>query len=292
MDDSKKAQLLLIMITMFWGLTFPLLHDSLAFITPQQLVFLRFLLASLLLIGFVIRQFKKTSKIIVCGGAILAIFNLGIYLFQTIGLQTVDASRAAFITGANVVLIPFFSPLFRLGRTRLLDITSVGICLFGIYILTGANLSGLSIGDAWVSGSTICTALSIVMVQWLTMRTHHYLLLTFYQLFFTTMLTMLFVQGDYIQVDWPAFVWFTIVFCAVFASVLALFIQIRYQGKTTAVRAGMIFTLEPVFASIFSWLIDGESFSIKTVMGGLIILLSILLPGILAYRKGHRLKKN
>ena len=285
MKPAIKAQGYLILMTAVWGMTFPLLHRAIVTITPQQLVFQRFLLASLLLLPFVVKSLKKTDGLILIGGLILGLLNCGTYLFQTIGLETISASRAAFITGASVLFVPFLSPLFGLGKPKTIDFVSALICLFGLTILTGANLAAVTVGDIWVLGCAICVALTILTIQWLTQRMKHYLLLTFYQLLLTVPIAALFVHENYFTWQWRPEVWFTIFFCALFATVIALFIQIRFQHYTTATKAALIFTLEPVFASIFDWVLNGERLTLIAMIGGFFILLSIILPELFRHIK-------
>ncbi|MFH1470380.1 MAG: DMT family transporter [Candidatus Micrarchaeota archaeon] len=62
-----------------------------------------------------------------------------------------------------------------------------------------------------------------------------------------------------------------ILFLALFATLLALVVQAWAQKKIAQVTAGVIFSLEPVFAALFSYIIIGELFSgIQLVGSGLI----------------------
>ncbi|PIQ42370.1 MAG: hypothetical protein COV52_05255 [Gammaproteobacteria bacterium CG11_big_fil_rev_8_21_14_0_20_46_22] len=277
MKITTKAQSYLILMTAIWGMTFPLLHRAVSLITPEQLVFQRFLLACLILLPFVFKHLQRSSVLILLGGLVLGALNCGTYVFQTMGLETISASRAAFITGASVLFVPFLSPFFRLGRPRLIDFGSVLLCLLGIYVLTGENLSGITLGDFWVLLSTFCFAMTVLVVQWLTQRTKDYLLLTFYQLFFALPIIAISSRGHCFTWRWHTQSVLAVVFCAVFATIIALFIQIRYQQYTTATKAALIFMLEPVFAVLFDWLLNGEGISVSMLLGGSMILMSVIL---------------
>ena len=179
-----KAENYLILVAAFWGITFPLLHQAVQYIPPAHLVFWRFLVATFIIFPFVLHSLKHTTIFLLFGSMVLGILNLGTYLCQTTALETISASRTAFLTGANVLFIPFLSPLFGLGYPKFIHFVSSMICLFGLYILTGANLSALTIGDFWGISCATFVALTILTIQRLTKRIQHYLLMTFYQVLF------------------------------------------------------------------------------------------------------------
>lgn len=283
MKSSTKAECYLVLISAIFGMTFPLLHNALKFITPSQFVFYRFLLSTFAFLPFIPKKFNKTSLFILTGSSGLALLTCGAYFFQTIGLETINASRAAFITGTSVLFVPFFSPFFNLGKPRKIDFLSGAICLLGLYFLTGSNLNFITIGDIFILISAIFFSLIIILIQWLTQRTQNYLLLTFYQIFFTVIMISPFVKMDTSYFNWPSQVWIAILFCSFFATAFSLFTQIRVQRYTTATKSAMIFTLEPIFAYIFNWMLNGEKLLIWQISGGIFILISIILPDLVLY---------
>ena len=288
MQASARAQIILIAVTAAWGLTFPLLHDALRYVSPIMLVFERFLIAILVLAPFVLHKLNQSNRLLVLSGLIIGLLNCGTYVFQNIGLETIDASRGAFITGASVVFVPLLAPLFRLGTPRPIDLLCVACCLSGLYVLTGANTHTLSLGDLWMLGCALCVALTILTIQRVTQFTDRYLVLTFYQLAFTTLISGLLSRPPYVYLGTNSTVWAAILFCSLFATVIALFLQIRYQQDTTATKVALIFTLEPVFGGFFDWLIDHHHLTTQANIGAALILLSIILPTVADKLTGKR----
>lgn len=273
-----KANLILVLVTLMWGMTFPLIKEALVFVSPSTFVFFRFLVAGLCFLPFLFRKLRNTNRTLVVAGAILAILNGGIYLFQTIGLETISGTRSAFITGANVLIVPFLLPLFRLGRPTRLDVMTTVIAFIGLFILTGATLSGFKPGDYWTLGCAFLYALAIVFVQWVTPRITSYTLLSFYQIVIAIPLLTLFTSHHTYANIWHTPVIVAVLFCAIAATVLAFNWQMKYQQKTTAVQAALIYCLEPVFASFFVWLINGQAVTMHVWFGGGLMLLGIALP--------------
>src|SRR5258708_12197950 len=69
--------------------------------------------------------------------------------------------------------------------------------------------------------------------------------------------------------------WFGIAVCAVFATAVAFSLQLWAQQFTTPSHAAIIFTLEPVFAVITSYLVLGERLGLRSVAGAALVLAGI-----------------
>src|SRR3989344_3010186 len=158
------ASFFLVIVVALLGLTFPLIEMSMQMMDPFLFVSLRFVLAAALLAPFC---FGKIPKVVWTSGALLGVLNYGGYLTQTIGLATVNASRAAFLTGTSVVMIPFVASLFKMQPLRKRDIMSALICCLGIYILTGCDTSRISTGDVWILLCALFVAFSISYIGYL-----------------------------------------------------------------------------------------------------------------------------
>jgi drug/metabolite transporter (DMT)-like permease len=285
MQISTKANLYLLLATALWGGTFPLIRNALTHIDPSLFVTVRFALAALIMLFLVGNIFKKTSPNIILGCLIIGVINSIAYISQTKGLQTISSSRSAFITGLSVIIVPFIAPLFKLGRTKILDMVCSMISLIGLYILTGADLGKITIGDKWTLLSAITFAVQITGLQYLSLKTKDYRLLTFYQLLFTVPLSLLFsLHTDLSTIFYPNVI-IGIFFCTIFATAIAYSIQTKHQKETTAAKAALIFSLEPVFAALFGFLFNHELLTKQEVIGSILILMSLMLPALLKFRR-------
>ena len=79
-------------------------------------------------------------------------------------------------------------------------------------------------------------------------------------------------------------------FCAVFATNIVFYLQLRYQKNTSATRAAIIYALEPVFATFFSYFIVHEPITPHTLIGGALIFCSIAINDVLKLfsKKKHK----
>ena len=280
-----KAILFLFLATAFWGGTFPVIKNAVVFVTPTVFVTLRFALATLILLPFAIKEFKHNSFATVKAGMVLGTLNGGLYLMQTLGVETIDAAQAAFIVGAAVVFVPFIASWFKVARLRWIDIVAAISCLVGLFIFTGFALQ-IHSGSLWCLLSTLCVALNVVYLQIATRKnTHSILLLTFYQILFTLPIpAVLSLGSDYHNV-FTLHALIGILFCAIFATSFALLLQTKYQHFINPNKATLIYTLEPVFATLIAWGIRQEQITILMIIGGMIMLVSTLLRTFAVHRR-------
>ena len=282
MKLSSKANLYLALATLMWGVTFPLTRNALAEVDPFVFVSLRFVIATLVLLPLVYSIFYRATQPILLGSLIIGILNAVAYLCQTIGLETVSSARAAFITGSSVIFVPFIAPFFKLERPTHLDFVCGLLGFIGLYVLTDIRHLHINSGDFWVFIGAISFSFQITYLQRLTGVIQNYKLLAFYQVFFTVPFVSLLTKGhDFSSVFQPKAM-IGILFCAVFATSFAYYLQNKYQKFTSAPKAALIFALEPVFASLFGFLINRELISKTTIYGGLLLLLSLFLPSLVS----------
>lgn len=280
MKLSSKANLYLVLATLMWGITFPVTRNALTEVDPFVFVSLRFVIATLVLLPMAYTLFYKTTKPILFGSFIIGLLNAAAYLCQTIGLETVSSARAAFITGSSVIFVPFLAPLFGLDKPTSLDFICALIGLLGLYILTGMDHFHLSNGDLWVFAGALSFSLQITYLQRLTQAIADYKLLAFYQLFFTVPFVTLLAEGHNFSLVLQPKVLIGILFCSVFATSGAYYLQNKYQKFTSAPKVALIFALEPVFASIFGYVINHELLSKPIIYGGMLLLFSLFLPSL------------
>lgn len=277
LKKSLRGDLILLFVTLCWGLTFPLIRDAVATVNPVLFVATRFLLAALVLLPFVWRDNIFKASGILKAGLVLGVFNIILYTAQTVSLETISSSQSAFITGSSVVLVPLLLPVFRLGKPSGADIVCAVLCLLGLFVLTGAHFSDLSVGDAWAFVCAVSLAMSIVYLQKATLNLDKVNLLAFYQIVFTGVLAGFWVSPTKAVSLLSPEPLAALLFCAVMATSVALLLQTRYQRYTTASRAALIFTMEPIFGTLFAFLINGSPIGVDTWVGGALIIASILL---------------
>ncbi len=270
------AGIYLLVVAAIWGLTFPLIELSVGKIDPYLFVSLRFTLAALPLIPYFLKHLdKKALKV----GAVLGLMHCGAFIFQTMGLQTLNASRAAFLTGLYVLMIPFISPFLKMGLPRSNDIVSAAVCCSGVYILTGCDIGAFSIGDTWILIADFFIAATIIYIGKHSQDDMDPRMLAYGQIVMTGLFSwgpsLLFSNFNIAALTNPS-VLTSLFICSFLATILAIRLQSKYQKYVSIQSTALIFSLEPVFAAIFDTLISGTPPKIYTLIGGMVILSGIL----------------
>lgn len=270
------ADLILVFVTLCWGLTFPLVENAVAHLSSMTFVAARCLLAALVLLPFFWRDIKTLNRGLLKAALFLGLFNVMTYVPQTISLETLPAARAAFLAGTNVVLVPLIAPFFGLAKPGKIDYACAFVCLLGLYLITGAQLDGITRGDVWALLGAVGMALAVVYLQKSTQHRAHLNSLAFYQILFTSFIALPFALPNGFKGLTHPDTLIGLAFCAVFATSLALLLQTRYQHYTTAPRAAMIFCLEPLFGALFGFIINHQTISLLFALGAGLIVLAIL----------------
>ena len=288
-----KAELALCVDTLIWGLSFPVIKILLEEVNPQNLVFLRSVIATIIFLPFVFfsNQNRKNFFKLMPIGAVLGLLYYISYLTQTIGLQKIPSGRSAFITSLSVVFVPLLSPLFKQGYPKKKDIISMILALIGIFFLTDPFVSkGFSIGDSWTIICSLSFSIQILLLQLVIKKYKFYMLISFFHIFFIMIFSSLSVFSHHSSIHIPHTLngYYSLFYLSILAMFVTTFLQNRFQHETTAERASIIYALEPVFASIFGYTLLNENQSLLNILGGGLVIMSVLWPiffNLLTFRK-------
>lgn len=271
-----KADLALAGITFIWGATFVLVKNALDDASTILFLAMRFGLAGALLL-LLARRVRLTRDLAVASAAVGACMFFG-YLFQTAGLRLTTPSKSAFITGMFVVLVPVFTGLFLRRFPGLWAAGGVGAAGLGLYFLTApTGTESVNRGDLLTLACAAIFALHIIL-------TGHFIArlpaigLTAGQVVVTALLSLAslpWAERVFLRLS-PALV-VAVLVTAVFATAVAFFVQTWAQQYTSPTHTALIFALEPVFAWLTSWAVEGERLGGRAAVGALLILAGIVL---------------
>lgn len=276
--SRAKAEGLLVLATLFWGATFPVMKDAIAEVPVLCFLWIRFALAALLLALLAGRRLKTLGWQGVKFGLLLGVLLFLSYLFQTFGLERTTSSNAGFLTGLNVVWVPLLAgPLLRKPPAPAARI-GVVMALTGLFLLTWHTPWRLNPGDALVFICSIFVALHVLGLDAWT-EGFDGLSLTCVQI---TTMAVLGLGGSLVfdPLSWPD-AWsgnliVALLITAVLATVFTFWAMTSFQRLTTPTRAALIYTLEPVFAAIFSVWLHGDRLGFVGWCGGALIVLGMI----------------
>ncbi|HYH95748.1 DMT family transporter, partial [Hyalangium sp.] len=256
-QERLRADGALVVLTVLWGTTFVVVKDALSHGDPFSFLTLRFGVGAAVLSVLAGRRMFAPSTL--RRGAVLGIFLFAGFALQTVGLTDTTPSRSAFITGLYVLLVPLVMLVLFRRVPRASSLVGVVLSAMGLYYLTGTDVgsAGFSRGDGLTLGCTVAYAFHIAFTDRYAPKEGVDALVAV-QLWVVTLLSALCLPFAGARVEWtPAFLG-AVVFCGVFASAVALSVQTWAQARTSAVRAAIIYSLEPLFAAAFSVVLGYE----------------------------------
>ncbi|WP_448536232.1 DMT family transporter [Pseudothermotoga sp.] len=266
-----RAILALLFVTVAWGLTFPVQKIALAGSNPFFYNFFRFLLASF----FTLLVFRKKPRW--REGLILGLF-IGIgYATQTSGLKLTTSTKSGFITSLYIPFVPIFSLIIEKVKPTRLQVVSFFLSIVGLYLLSSPSNDAFNVGDLLTLFCAVAFAVQIVLVTRYTSQEGceesslllpQFLLTALFNLFLSPLEGPIGFKPSYL---------FALVFTSLVATVLAFWVQVKFQRDVGSNSAALIYTAEPVFASLFAFLMLAERVTTSQAIGMCILVVSSIM---------------
>jgi len=273
----------LVLITLIWGATFVVIKNALSEITPLFFNAVRLSLAAMLLAIVFHRQLRGISASAIVAGVVIGLFLGSGNGLQTTGLKYTAASKSAFLTGLAVVLVPVFLAIFWKRKIGAWSALGVTMAFVGLYLLTvpaggaaGAPLGGMNQGDLLTIGAAIVFAFHIIFMGHATQK-HRWQQITVVQTATAAVLMIFaFPLFEEVHVVWSANVISGILITGLFSLAAAFSVQAWAQQFTPPTHTALIFSLEPVFAWLTSFVVLGERLGMRAAIGGVLILAGVV----------------
>ena len=274
-----RADLLLLSVAIAWGVTFLMVQDAISTTPVYSFLFFRFALASLLMffIAYKYLNFINTKTVIY--GVILGIFLFSAFATQTFGLAYTQSSIVAFITGLNVICVPFLAYFIFKEKIRKNVLLGSFIAVFGLYLLTMSGTLTFEKGEFLTLICAFLFALQIIFTGKFSKEVNVFLLVLF-QLITVAILSLIFsllLEEKTFDISYNYAFFKAVIITAVFATVYAFLIQTYMQQFTTATKTAIIFAMEPVSAAIFAYITVNESLSATQVFGAILIVFATII---------------
>ena len=270
---------MLVLVAFFWGSSCPFTKIALEDLDEFNLIAIRFLIGFALAALFLFRKLKTDIKTIGYAAAI-SLNYFCVLALMTFGVRYTTASRAGFLTCLACVFVPMICVLFfRAKLERKIVFCSV-TTLIGIYLLTmGGEFGGIGInlGDILCTLCSLFFAIHIMLISFAVKRVDA-ITLAAWQMGFVSVYNII---ASFIfespHLPTTGFSWLNVFWLGAICSVSAAILQNTAQKHTSETHAGIIFTLEPVFAMIISYYFLSELLTFWGYIGAAILLASIVL---------------
>lgn len=286
MKQNLLGAICLSLAASLWGGMYVVSKYVLEFIPPLTLVWLRYVIAFIVLfVVLKIFEVKSSHRTVIANKDWFLVAWIGfIGYFVSIGLQFIgtklsDAHTASLITSATPAFIVVFSRFILKEKFTIRKIISVVLATFGVVIVIGWDTKAGSsfFGSILLVGAAITWALLSVYVKVASKRLSSLTITTYailFALFFTTptMVWELQTSDLYYQ---NILVILGVLYLGVVSTAGAFFLWNKGLELMDAGIGSLFFFFQPLVGSILGWLLLEEHLNMNFFIGGLLIIIGI-----------------
>ncbi len=272
------ADLILLSVAMIWGSGFVVTKHTLDSMSPLYITFLRFTIAAVLASIIFRKHIKNTSKSDIKAGFFMGTVLFIAFAFQTIGLQFITVGKQAFLTGTNVVIVPFIYWLIYKRKPASNNIIAAVLTLIGIGMLTldFKHDIYMNLGDSYTLICSFFFAVHIAITGFYSKDKNPFIINTLQLIFAAVFFFFAAVIVDGFTMNFPTEGIIGVLYLGVMSTMLCFTLQTFAQKSTTSTHAAIILSLESVFGSILGILILDEVFTPLMIGGCIIIFIGII----------------
>lgn len=277
-----RADFLLLTVAVAWGITFLMVQDAIETVPVYAFLFWRFGIATILMAIIAYKYFNELNRQSIIYGIILGLFLFAGFATQTFGLSHTKSSIIAFLTGLNVIFVPFLAfVIFKQHVRKMVFIGSI-LAVVGLYMLTMSGKLTIGLGETLGLICAAFFALQIVFTDIYSKKVNVFMLVLF-QFITVTILSLIFslsLDNVTFNLDFNYIFLKAVIITSIFATVYAFLVQTYMQQFTTPTKTAIIFAMEPVSAGIFGYFVGNELLTSIQIYGAVLILFAVLLAEI------------
>jgi len=281
---------MLFVAALIWGTAFVAQKNGMDYIGPMTFTGLRFLLGAIVLIPVLLYQNytnvppKSTPRYLFLTAPIAGLALFAGASLQQIGLVTTTASKAGFITGTYIALVPIISVILGHKIPKSIWLSCL-VTFFGMYLLSVEGTLKIAPGDMYVLAGAVFWAIHVQLIGYLVIRTNPWQLafIQFLTCSILSLITAVFTETISINAITAAAI--PIFYGGVFSVGIAFTLQVLAQQKAPPAHAAIIMSLEMPFAAIAGFFFLQETLDPRQITGCLLMLTGVLAVQLANIRK-------
>ena len=277
MRKQVKADLMLVLVALCWGVSYYLMDLSLKDLGPFTLNAFRFLGAFFVALLIAFPKLKSVNKTTLKYSLFVGIALIFVYIGVTFGVMYTILSNSGFLCALTVVFTPIFAFIFKKQIPDKKLAIVVVMCVVGIGLLTFNDQLKPALGDILCIMCAVAYAIDLLLTETAVSKEEvNAFQLGVFQLGFTGLFNLvLAIIVEEPHIPQSGSVWGALIFLAVFCTGVAFIVQAVAQQYTSASHVGVIFVLEPVFAGITAFIFAGEVLLPRAYVGAVILISSL-----------------
>ena len=261
------AELGLALAGVIWGANFVLVKFAMEYMGPFYYLGLRFLVAAVILAPFSVGRFRRLDRRGWLVGSGVGVLLFGGFALQTVGLQTISPGMSGFLTGIYVLVVPIILVIFTGRWPSPLLIVGVVAVVGGLAVLSVYGSFGFGWGEILTLLATIFWSVHILGVDYASRRMSIIALVELQMIICAvfSLVVSAFFEGPMLFPGWEATG--AVLWTGVMGGVVAYALVAVGQRHTPPTLAGVLMSLEAVFALIVSIIVGYDSLTLRTLGG-------------------------
>ena len=278
LKKEYMADFSLVLVALAWGLTFIPVQEAVEKQSVFIFLFWRFFIATIFMALISYKHLKDLNSQCIKAGVILGIFLFFAYVAQTFALKFTYSSSVAFITGLNVVFVPFLMFLIFKKRANIYAVFGALVATIGLALLSLNESLDFGFGEFLSLICAFCFALQIVYTGVFVKKYSVHLLVVMQFFIFSSLclICAFAAEGSIIPKEIDFQFVKAIILTVLFATIFAYFVQTYMQQFTTSIKTAVIFTLEPMSAGVAGYFWANELLTQMQLFGAGLIIFGVL----------------
>ncbi|MCF7954829.1 MAG: DMT family transporter [Phycisphaerae bacterium] len=279
--STLKSDTMLFVASLIWGTAFVAQKNGMDHIGPMTYTGLRFLLGAIVLIPVLLYQSyikvppRSTPRYLFLTAPLAGLALFAGASLQQIGLITTTASKAGFITGTYIALVPIISLVLGHKIPKSIWLSCL-ITFLGMYLLSVKGTLKIVPGDIYVLAGAIFWAIHVQLIGYLVIRTNPWQL-AFIQFLTCSILSLIAaVIIEPISIHAISAAAIPIFYGGVFSVGIAFTLQVLSQQTAPPAHAAVIMSLEMPIAAIAGFFFLQETLDTRQITGCLLMLTGVL----------------
>ena len=293
MEQNKRTVLLcnlmLLTAAFIWGCSFIFQKDASNYIGPATVMCVRYFLGSLTMLPFILyleskkplsertKYTKDSTKEILKVAAILAVVKVLDLVLNQAGIGYTTASKAAFLTAANMVMVPILAYIYFRQKTHLTRWIATFIGMAGIYFMSITGGFSINKGDLLIITSTIFAATHLLLISKVIQRFDgkHFVCIEFIIASIYCGIYAFIVEKPTFQDIWACAG--SLAFAGILGTGVCYALQVTAQKHTDPTVTALLLSLESVFGALAGFVVLGESFTLREFAGAFLMSAAVVL---------------
>lgn len=270
-----KVDLALLGVAVFWGASYLVAKSITPFASVPAMLAVRFVIAGVIMMLVWTLKREPFSKADVILGTLFGVTQAAIMLVETYGLKETSATNAGLLISLTIVFTPILESAWKRNWLPRAYFVAVTVSLVGVVLLVSGNgFKAPNYGDGLMLAAAVIRTFHVTAQGRFTEGRK-------VSSFNAISLQMLVCGLIYFVIDAPGTIaalrgfavaqWSATAFLILFCTIFAFGTQLWAIRKTSASRASLLLSTEPVFAVIIASVFGGELLGPIGLLGALLI---------------------